>query len=146
MTSVDFAAGLCVAIVVAILVRKDIARRSQRHAEWVSRAARTKGIVDHHRVVEGTFDAPAEEYVPRIVYSASNGIRYQIDGRTARQRKPAVGTEVDVAYDPASPSTAFLVDDGWNDGSASRSALGCFVIAFAVATLIAATLRVILQR
>lgn len=64
-----------------------------------------------------------------IEYDAANGHRYQITGNFSH-RPPDVGAEVPVAYDPALPSEARLIE-GPDEGSPIAGAVVLFIIVFA---------------
>lgn len=105
--------GMLVAIVVMSAVEWSIRRKRIAHRELVRRYAQGVGIVTKVVVAE-TFES-GTAYTPVIEYTLPDGQRYAMNGETSGFPEVEVGSEVRIAYDPALPSSAVLVEPpSWN--------------------------------
>lgn len=108
-----------------------IAMKTQRaHRAWCARATKVDGVVS--RMAErrgqglsedaaGMPTGPNVFTVPVVRFRAANGIEYEIDGPEATRE---IGSVVQVAYAPALPSDARVVDRTPKVGCA----IGIFVV------------------
>lgn len=107
LSPLDLAIGMGVAIVLALRFRRSAARDLREHEAWVSTHPHAIGVVD--RIKEHSTFEHGTSYTPVIVYTLPNGQRYEIDGESSGFPTPPIGSEVEIAYDAALPSSARLV-------------------------------------
>jgi hypothetical protein len=130
----DVAIAATVTLLLALASRWKMQREWREHRNWLAGKVRVSGVVERFSISEGSFESSQTTYTPVIVYRAHSGHLYSIHGETAATQEPAIGTAVDVAYDPALPSTARVVNEAPWTSYDRATAVGCFIF---VAVLIA---------
>lgn len=100
-----------VLVLLAIVMLIHAERVHRAHVRWCATASRAEGVVSRvgrrhwHSRNEPTSDDRLTT-VAVVRFRAANGVEYEFDGRDAPKQ---AGAQVEVAYDPASPSTAHAV-------------------------------------
>jgi hypothetical protein len=139
ITVSNVAIGVIVAIVILAAIDRDIRRRRREHREWVGSHTQITGVVDRVNVSD-SFES-GTSYTPVIEYTLPDGQRYAVDGETSSFPVMEVGSEVLIAYDPAMPSTARLVEPpSWKQGFSCGDAI-LFAVIATIATVIAGFIR-----
>jgi hypothetical protein len=131
-TASNVAIGMVVAMGVILGVEWNIRRRRRAHRRLVETYVQVIGVVTYVQVIE-TFES-GSAYTPVIEYAVPNGQRYATNGESSSSPDVEIGSEVLLAYDPAMPSTAIVVDPpSWK-----RQFSFGDVLAFALITIVAA--------
>jgi hypothetical protein len=102
---IDVAGGMFLALIGYVLASRSLQRERDSHLEWVTSRPHVIGVVERLKVSHGEDTT----YTPVIVYTLPDKQHYAIDGESSGFPKPPVGTEIEIAYDPAIPSTARIV-------------------------------------
>ena len=135
---IDLAIGLGGALVVFAFIAWRMRRERAAHDAWLGRAQRTTGTVERFSVSEST--ESLTEYTPVIVYEVK-GHKYQIGGESSTEQQPPVGSEIDVAYDPALPSSARVVGRNPPTGWGRAMDFGCLVLLTLILTFVVGLVR-----
>lgn len=123
MTFTLLGAIVCGIAVVMLFVHE---RDYRAHRRWCATAAKAEGVVSRigqrgwYSRNEPTGDEDNVSSVPVVRFKAANGVEYEFDAGDAPSH---VGSVVQVAYDPALPSTARV--------ESQRRKLGCVVFVLA---------------
>lgn len=126
-------------LVIAVLIFIGDKRAQRAHETWCASAAKTTGVISRVGVRNhlsrnkptGTEDGVSAVAV--VKFKAANGVEYEFD---APRIQPKPGTEIAVAYDPAVPSTARVLDRPRNAGCASIFAVaGIALLIWGIVTM-----------
>lgn len=112
MADVSLVATGGVACTIAAAVWYVAIREQRRHREWCAKGVKAQGVVSRlstrgHLSRNEPTDSDNISEVPIVRFRAANGVEYEIDAPDAPRK---VGTPVEVAYEPASPSSGRAVE------------------------------------